>query len=42
MTIKQTTFTFNAAKSTYDLSNLNIESILTVMWQECWSIPRVD
>jgi len=33
MVIKQTTFTFNAAQSTYDLSNLNIESILTVMWQ---------
>lgn len=34
MVIKQTTFTFNAAQNTYDLSNLNIESILTVMWQD--------
>jgi hypothetical protein len=34
MVVKQTTFTFNAAQNTYDLSNLNIESILTVMWQD--------
>jgi hypothetical protein len=34
MVIKQTTFTFNAAQTTYDLSNLNVESILTVMWQD--------
>ena len=33
MVVKQTTFTFNAAISTYDLSNLDIQSILTVMWQ---------
>lgn len=34
MVVKQTTFTFNAAQTTYDLSDLNIESILTVMWQD--------
>ena len=34
MVVKQTTFTFNAAQTTYDLSNLNIENILTVMWQD--------
>ena len=34
MVVKQTTFTFNAAQNTYDLSGLNIESILTVMWQD--------
>ena len=34
MTIKQTTFTFNAAQNTYDLGALGIESILTVMWQD--------
>lgn len=33
MVIKQTTFTYNAAVTTYDLSDLNIENILTVMWQ---------
>ena len=33
MVVKQTTFTFNAAQTTYDLSDLNIENILTVMWQ---------
>ena len=33
MVVKQTTFTFNAAVNTYDLSDLNIENILTVMWQ---------
>lgn len=34
MTIKQTTFTYNAAVNTYDLGALGIESILTVMWQD--------
>jgi hypothetical protein len=34
MVVKQTTFTFNAAQTTYDLGALNIESILTVMWQD--------
>jgi hypothetical protein len=34
MVVKQTTFTFNAAQNTYDLGGLNIESILTVMWQD--------
>ena len=34
MVVKQTTLTFNAAQNTYDLSGLNIESILTVMWQD--------
>ena len=33
MVVKQTTFTYNAAITTYDLSDLNIENILTVMWQ---------
>jgi len=34
MTVKQTTFTWNAAVNTYGFENLNIESILTVMWQD--------
>jgi hypothetical protein len=34
MTVKQTTFTWNAAVNTYNLGALNIESILTVMWQD--------
>ena len=34
MVVKQTTFTWNAAVNTYDLGALNIESILTVMWQD--------
>ena len=34
MVVKQTTFTFNAAQTTYNLGALNIESILTVMWQD--------
>ena len=39
MVVKQTTFTFNASVNTYDLQDengnpLNIESILTVMWQD--------
>lgn len=31
--VKQTSFTFNAAVSTYALANLNIKNILTVTWQ---------
>jgi hypothetical protein len=31
--VKTTTFTFNAAKSTYAFNNLNIKNILTVSWQ---------
>ena len=31
--VKSTTFTFNAAVSTYALANLNIKNILTVTWQ---------
>ena len=34
MSIKQTTFTFNAAITTYEFENLNIENILTMMWQD--------
>ena len=39
MVVKQTTFTFNAAQNTYELKDssgnpLNVESILTVMWQD--------
>jgi hypothetical protein len=34
MTVKQTTFTWNAAVNTYNLGALNVESILTVMWQD--------
>lgn len=34
MVVKQTSFTWNAAVNTYELSGLNIESILTVMWQD--------
>ena len=34
MSIKQTTFTFNAAITTYKFENLNIENILTMMWQD--------
>jgi hypothetical protein len=30
---KVTTFTFNAAQTTYDFDNLNIQNILTIMWQ---------
>ena len=30
---KVTTFTFNAAKTTYDFNDLNIQNILTIMWQ---------
>ena len=32
--VKQTTFTFNAAVTTYDLDNLNIQNIITMHWQE--------
>ena len=31
--VKSTTFTFNAAQSTYAFNNLNIKNILTVHWQ---------
>ena len=31
--VKSTTFTFNAARSTYDFNDLNIKNILTVSWQ---------
>jgi hypothetical protein len=31
--VKSTTFTFNAARTTYDFDNLNIQNILTIMWQ---------
>ena len=31
--VKSTTFTFNAAQSTYAFNNLNIKTILTVAWQ---------
>ena len=32
--IKQTTFTYNAAVTTYEFQDLNIENILTMMWQD--------
>jgi hypothetical protein len=32
--VKQTTFTYNAAITTYDFDGLNIENILTVSWQD--------
>ena len=32
--VKSTTFTFNAAVSTYAFANLNIKNILTVHWQD--------
>ena len=31
--VKNTTFTFNAAQSTYAFNNLNIKNIITVSWQ---------
>lgn len=31
---KQTTFTYNAAVTTYSFQNLNIENILTISWQD--------
>jgi len=30
---KATTFTFNAAQTTYDFDGLNIQNVLTIMWQ---------
>ncbi len=30
---KSTTFTFNAARTTYDFNDLNIQNILSIMWQ---------
>jgi hypothetical protein len=43
--VKSTTFTFNAAVSTYAFANLNIKNILTVHWQDIgpskeWRIIR--
>jgi hypothetical protein len=43
--VKSTTFTFNAAVSTYAFANLNIKNILTVSWQDIgptkeWRIIR--
>jgi 3D (Asp-Asp-Asp) domain-containing protein len=35
--VKTTTFTFNAAVSTYAFANLNIKNILTIAWQEIGS-----
>ena len=32
--IKQTTFTYNAAVTTYEFQDLEIENILTMMWQD--------
>lgn len=32
--VKQTTFTYNAAVTTYELNNLNIQNIITMHWQE--------
>ena len=34
LSIKQTTFTYNAAITTYEFENLDIENILTMMWQD--------
>lgn len=34
LAVKQTSFTFNAAVTTYEFENLNIENILTMMWQD--------
>ena len=34
LSIKQTTFPFNAAVNTYEFENLNIENILTMSWQD--------
>ena len=34
LSIKQTTFTFNAAVNTYEFENLAIENILTMSWQD--------
>jgi hypothetical protein len=43
--VKSTTFTFNAAQSTYAFANLNIKNILTITWQDIgpskeWRIIR--
>jgi hypothetical protein len=43
--VKTTTFTFNAAVSTYAFANLNIKNILTITWQDIgpskeWRIIR--
>jgi len=32
--VKQTTFTYNAAVTTYELDNLNIQNIITMHWEE--------
>lgn len=32
--VKTTSFTFNAAQTTYAFNNLNIHNILTIMWQD--------
>jgi hypothetical protein len=32
--VKQTTFTYNAAVTTYEFQDLNIENILTISWQD--------
>jgi hypothetical protein len=34
LSVKQTTFTFNAAINTYEFEDLNIENILTMSWQD--------
>ena len=34
LAVKQTTFTFNPAVTTYEFENLEIENILTLMWQD--------
>ena len=34
LSIKQTTFTYNPAVTTYEFENLDIENILTMMWQD--------
>lgn len=31
---KTTTFTYNAARTTYDFNDLNIQNVLSLMWQE--------
>ena len=32
--VKQTTFTYNAAITTYELDNLNVQNIINIQWQE--------
>lgn len=34
LAVKQTSFTYNAAITTYEFENLNIENILTMYWQD--------